>query len=63
MKPRRILAAISVATQPCPEPAKAEHGAPVFCYHTLTGTECYAEENPFGLKLGWLRPPISDIGG
>ncbi len=49
--------------EPCPEPVKAEPGAPVFCYHTIAGTECYAEENPFGLKPGWLRSPPPDIGG
>lgn len=49
--------------EPCPEPAKAPPGAPVFCYQTLAGAECYAEENPFDLKPGWLRSPPPDIGG
>ena len=49
--------------EPCPEPAKAAPAEAVFCYQTLAGAECYAEENPFGLEPGWLRSAPPDIGG
>ena len=47
--------------EPCSEPVVTPE--PLFCRQTLAGVECYAEENPFDLKPGWLRAAPPDIGG
>ena len=54
----RLLAVLPGGV-PCEEPLPVRD--PLYCFQTLAGIECYAEENPFGLEPGWRRSAPPDI--
>ena len=47
---------------PCQEPAIPATD-PLFCFQTLAGVDCYAEEDPFVPEPGLRRAAPPDIGG
>lgn len=50
----------AVTGDPCPPAPRAPEAAR-YCYRTLAGVDCYADEIRYNPDPGWLRSPPPDL--